>query len=296
MIAVAISFVVLVCLSLGAEFLWSRWNAWHVQLSEKQVATSNMARALAQHAENTVKVADTVLLGMVERFDTDGTGNVALARLQKFLRASAAELPALHVLLVFDADGRQLVSSHRSGVSQVNGAVREYFRYHREHPGRSSHIGQPVRSLATGDWIITVSRRLDHADGSFAGVAVASINLRHFKHFYASFDIGAQGVIMLALDDGALLVRRAQDETRNRQNIADGPVFRHYRRSARRCSPRAPTASRGCTATGMSTAIRCWSRSPCRNRKSWPTGAPTPGAAAACWCCWWPCWPCWDTA
>jgi diguanylate cyclase (GGDEF)-like protein len=229
MIAVAVSFVVLVCLSLSAEFLWSRWNAWHVQLSEKQVATSNMAHALAQHAENTVKVADTLLLGMVERIETDGTGAAALARLQKFLRAAADELPALHVLVVFDADGRQLVNSHPSGGSNVNGAAREYFRYHREHADGGPHIGQPVRGLSTGDWIITVSRRLDHADGSFAGVAVASIDLRHFKHFYDSFDIGAQGVIMLALDDGALLVRRAQDETRNRQNIADGPVFRHYR-------------------------------------------------------------------
>jgi diguanylate cyclase (GGDEF)-like protein len=229
MIAVVVTFVILGCLSLTAEFMWSLWNARNVQLREKQVATSNMARALAQHAENTVKVADTLLLGMVERIETDGTGAAELARLHKFLRASAAELPALHVLLVFDADGRQLVNSRASGVSEVNGAVREYFRYHREHAGGGPHIGQPVRGLSTGDWIITVSRRIDHVDGSFAGVAVASIDLRHFKHFYDSFDIGAQGTIFLALDDGALLVRRAQDETRNRQNIGDGPVFRHYR-------------------------------------------------------------------
>jgi diguanylate cyclase (GGDEF)-like protein len=210
MIAAAVIFVVLVCLSLTAEFVWSGWNARHAQLREKQIATSNMARALAQHAENTVKVA-------------------ALARLRKFLRASAAELPLLYGLFVFDGDGRQLVNSHASGVSKVNGTVHDYFRYHREHPGGHPHIGQPMRSPSTGDWIITVSRRIDHADGSFAGVAVASINLQRFKHFYDSFDIGVEGAIFLALDDGALLVRRAQDETTNRQNMADGPVFRQYR-------------------------------------------------------------------
>jgi diguanylate cyclase (GGDEF)-like protein len=86
-----------------------------------------------------------------------------------------------------------------------------------------------MRSLATGEWIITVSRRVDRADGSFAGVAVAAIGLQHFKDFYGSFDIGVGGTIFLALDNGALLVRRAQDETTNRQNIADGPVFREYR-------------------------------------------------------------------
>jgi len=223
----AVTFVVLVCLSLTAEFVWSRWNARDAQLSEKRTATSNMARALAQHAENSVKVADTILLGVVERLETDGTGAASLARLHKFVRA--AELPVLFGVFVFDADGRQLVNSQASGLSKVNGAVRDYFRYHREHAGGLPYIGQPTRSLSTGEWIITVSRRVDHADGGFAGVAVAAINLRHFKHFYDSFDIGVEGTIFLALDNGALLVRRARDETTNRQNIADGPVFRHYR-------------------------------------------------------------------
>jgi diguanylate cyclase (GGDEF)-like protein len=224
---VALAFVVLVCLSLTAEFVWSRWKDRDAQLREKQTATSNMARALAQHAENTVRVADTVLLGVVERLQNDGTGAAALARLGRFLHT--AELPMLYGVFVFDADGHQLVNSKASAVSKVNGAVRDYFRYHREHPGADPYIGQPVRSLSTGEWIITVSRRVDHPDGGFAGVAVAAIDLRHFKHFYNSFDIGTQGTIFLALDNGALLVRRARDETTNRQNIADGPVFRHYR-------------------------------------------------------------------
>jgi len=299
MIAAAVTFVVLVCLSLTAEFIWSRCNAHHVQLREKQVATSNMARALAQHAENTVKVADTVLLGVVERLETDGTGAASLARLHKLLRARVAGLPLLHGLFVFDGDGRQLVTSQASGISKVNGAVRDYFRYHRAHSGGQPLIGQPVRSLSTGEWIITVSRRVDHADGSFAGVAVATINLRHFKHFYDSFDVGAEGTIFLALDDGALLVRRAQDEASNRQNVADGPVFRHYRANGpvgtalltaradhieRLYSYRHVDGYPMLVAVGLSKReiLADW----------WPTA----GATAARWGCWWPRWPCWDTA
>lgn len=68
-----------------------------------------MARALAQHAGSTVRVADTVLVGVVERLENDGSGPAALARLQAFLR-----------------------------------------------------------SLTTGESIITVTRRIAHPDGSFA--------------------------------------------------------------------------------------------------------------------------------
>ena len=62
----AMVFLALVCLSFVIELAWSRWEALQVQLKEKEIATSNMTRALAQHAENTVQGADTALVGLVE--------------------------------------------------------------------------------------------------------------------------------------------------------------------------------------------------------------------------------------
>jgi diguanylate cyclase (GGDEF)-like protein len=227
--AAAVAFVGLVCLLMIAEVTWSRWHARDLQLSEKRSATSNMAHALAQHAENSVKVADTALVGMVERVQTDGAGRASLLRLQQFLTLRVAELPLLHGLFVFNADGRQLVNSQEARPHNIDASVREYFLYHRDHPGRGPHIGPPMRSSVTGDWIITVSRRIDHPAGRFAGVALATVRLQHFKQFYDSFDIGREGAIFLALDDGKLLVRRASNEASNRVNIADGPVFREYR-------------------------------------------------------------------
>jgi diguanylate cyclase (GGDEF)-like protein len=227
--AAAVAFVALVCLSLIAEVTWSRWHARTLELSEKRSTTSNMARALAQHAENTIKEADTALVGMVERVETNGTDPASLRRLQTFLMLRVAELPLLHGLFVFSEDGRQLVNSQEPRAHQIDGSAREYFAYHRTHPGRGPHIGPPLRSPVTGDWIITVSRRIDHPGGSFAGVALATVRLQHFKQFYDSFDIGREGAIFLAKDDGKLLVRRAANEATNRVNIADGPVFREYR-------------------------------------------------------------------
>jgi diguanylate cyclase (GGDEF)-like protein len=224
----AVAFVVLVCTSLIAEVGWSRWNARALQLSEKRIATSNMTRALAQHAETTVKAADTVLVGMVERMQADGRGAAYLERLQQLMMLRVAELPLLHGLFVVDEDGRQLANSQRSPVDPADRAAREYLLYHRDHPDRGPHIAPYLRSPSTGDWIMTVSRRIEHPDGSFAGVAVVTIEREHFKRFYDSFDIGRQGTIFLALDDGTLLARRASQST-NRINIADGPVFREYR-------------------------------------------------------------------
>jgi diguanylate cyclase (GGDEF)-like protein len=225
----AVAFVLLVCISLMAVEGWSRWNARAVQLQEKVISTSNMARALAEHAESSIKAADTVLVGLVERLEADGWNAAFLDRMHKFLAMRVAELPLLHGLFVFAEDGRQVINSQHTRVNNVNGAAREYFIYHRDHPDRGPHVGPPLRSPVTGDWIITVSRRINHPDGRFAGAVVATMKMEHFKRFYDSFDIGREGVILLALDDGTLLVRRAFNETTNRTNIADGPVFLEYR-------------------------------------------------------------------
>jgi diguanylate cyclase (GGDEF)-like protein len=225
----AVSFVILVCVSLIAVEGWSSWSARATHLRETQIITSNMARALAEHAENTIKAADTILVGMVERMEVDGRNPPALDRLHNFLMMRVAELPVLYGLVVYDEHGRWLAHSQKRLPSDIHSSDREHFFYHRDHPGRRPHIGPPVRSRATGDWVIPVSRRINDADGRFAGVALATIRMEHFKKFYDSFDIGHEGTIFLALDDGTLLVRRALNETTNRTNIADGPVFREYR-------------------------------------------------------------------
>src|SRR5205085_496228 len=98
----------------------------------------------------------------------------------------------LHGLFVYAADGRWVVSSLPKPM-QGNNFDREYFQYHLTHPGRALHVGMPVRSRSTGVWILPLSRRIDHPDGSFAGVVLATLDLGWFGAFYDSFDVGQTG-------------------------------------------------------------------------------------------------------
>jgi len=224
----AMVFLALVCLSFVMEVAWSRWDAFRMQLKEKEIATSNMTRALAQHAENTVQAADTVLVGLVERLESSGLHEANRPGLHKLLKRHVSELPMLQAVFLFDEHGRQFVNSQQPLPNNTDGSLREYFIFHRNNTTPDPHIAPPQRSVVTADWIIPLTRRINHPDGSFAGVAVANIRLQHFKQYYDSFDIGQQGTILLVLDNGELLVRRAPNETTNRLDIADGPLFREY--------------------------------------------------------------------
>lgn len=226
----AIWVLVLFCALLVAAQGWNALSARQSRLAEHAAATSNMARALAAQAESTIRIVDTVLAGVVERVEHDGMAPAATDRLRIHMRTMVKEVGELQGLFVYGADGSWLVTSLDLPIAG-NNADREYFRYHRDHPDRAVHVGRPVRSRSSGSWVLPVSRRVDNPDGSFAGVALGTVSVAFFAKLYDSFDVGSEGVVMLALDDGTLIYRRPFREALVGTSVRDGPVFRMVRAS-----------------------------------------------------------------
>jgi diguanylate cyclase (GGDEF)-like protein len=205
--AAATLFVILVCVIVVSITAWNAWRGYQQELNEAETATENMARALAQHADDTFRSADLTLVGIFERLDHDGTSPSALLRLHALFALLVSEQPELAGLYIFDKKGNWLVDARDVVVPSNNNANREYFIYHQNHPELSPHIGVPILSRLTHRWIIPVSRRLNDRNGQFFGVVVAAIELDHFNRFYSRYDIGRDGVILLFLNHGTQLTR-----------------------------------------------------------------------------------------
>lgn len=225
----AVFFVVLVCVLLLLLGGWERWMAREARLLAASTATSNMANALAQHADDTLRAADVTLFGIVNRLEQSGAIADGMDGLHGFFQDAVKELPQLHGLFVYDDQGRWMVHSTSKPFPDVNNADRDYFQYHRDHPDSGARIGVPIRSRSTNDWVIPLSRRIDHPDGRFAGVALATLKLSYFTDFYRTFDIGSAGTILLALDNGTMLVRLPFNDTVVGADVNHGPVMKEYR-------------------------------------------------------------------
>ena len=220
-----IAFVVVVCLTLLGLNAMRAWGERARAIGESRQDTSNLARSLAQHAEDTIRTADAVLIGLVERLEIDGSGEASLARLRPLLIEQVTSLPMLKGLTVVDETGLGLLSSV-STLQQYSFTDRDYFDFHRTHPDHGPHLGVPIRSRATGEWLIPVTRRFNHPDGSFAGIMVASLNIEFFQQFYATFDVGANSAILFALDPGTVITRLPLDGATIGQNMSDAVLFR----------------------------------------------------------------------
>jgi diguanylate cyclase (GGDEF)-like protein len=221
-------FLALVCLSLLTVEGWSSYTARKAALSEANTSTVNMARALSDHAEASIDLVDSILAGLVERYQ-HGELAEEPGRLHAYFAGMVYRTQSLQGLFLFGADGRSRLNSLAASTPALNYADREYFIYHRTHTDKSSHVGNPVRSRTSGAWVLPVSRRLDHPDGSFAGVALATVKIDFFRSFYESFAIGERGAIFLAADNGQYIVRRPYNEKLIGTDITGGPVFKLWK-------------------------------------------------------------------
>ncbi|WP_263263776.1 sensor domain-containing diguanylate cyclase [Pseudomonas sp. RIT-PI-S] len=225
-VTVALILIVIVVLSLVGLDIWQSWTSRNQALVAAQANASNLARSLAEHAGNTIEEADTVLIGMVERVQVDGTaGDEQRQRLHRLMKRLTGSLEQLQGLFIYDRDGRWLVSSNDINPPNANNADRDYFIYHRTHADPAAHLGGVIRSRSSGDLIITLSRRINDSEGRFAGVALATLKVDYFKRFYEAYALDPDGVINLALADGTVLVRRPYDEKLIGTSIAKGVIF-----------------------------------------------------------------------
>ena len=232
LIALMASVMVVICLALGGASLWLVWSSHEMRLREARVSTQNMALTLASQANTAIKIADVILDDIVERAEREGSTGLAGERLSMYLARQIRKVPAIHGLFVYDAQGVWNATS--LGRQQTgNNADRDYFIFHKNNRQSTTLISAPVRSRSTGHWIIPVSRRLAHSDGTFAGVALATLRLDSFERFYNSLDLGDTGTVFFALENGTLIYRRPFQEKLIGTNLSSGAVFTSYHKTGR---------------------------------------------------------------
>lgn len=223
-----IGFIALVCLSLISATAWQMVQSKQERTATAKIAVSNIVRAAEQQAHDTVRQADNTLRDLVERVEHDGVTGGQQARLAKLMAQDLMNVGAIQGLFIFDARGNWVVSSFSQSLAAKNNGDRAYFVYHRDNTDKSFRIGSLVKSRSTGDMVIPISRRINAADGTFAGVALATVPVAYFQAFFERMDVDDQGVIFLALNNGDLLARRPTLTALMTTNLAKGDIFARY--------------------------------------------------------------------
>lgn len=223
-----IGFILLVCFSLILATAWQMAQSSGERVDAAKITVSNIVLAAEQQARDTMLQADNTLRDLAERVAHDGSGPDQQERLAKLMARQVNNIEGVQGLFIFDAHGNWMANSFSEGLHTKNNSDRAYFVYHREHDDQSIHIGSIVESRTTGEMVIPISRRIETADGAFAGVALATVPVSYFQSFFKRMDVDDAGVIFLALDNGELLARRPTVAALMTTNLSKGEIFSRY--------------------------------------------------------------------
>jgi len=197
------------------------------ELEAARKEAENYAHAFEEHIARTIESVDSVILSVVRE----------VGRLDRpALRRELERLHDIHrdiiaVISVIDARGDLIANSPPALVISL--ADRPHFRAHVERDSGRPFLGEPLLGRVSQKWSMHVSRRVNAADGSFAGVVVASIDLDYLRRFYQSVRLGGDGFIELIGNDGIVRVRSSDGGISAGQDASGMKLFEDLRNGFR---------------------------------------------------------------
>lgn len=195
----------LVLLVVGVTLWQARQDAWE----RAENAAENLLHGVVGHIDQHMRLY-TFALDLAEGAFSDAEAALLSdGAKHRMLASIAARADYVGSMLVLDANGNILLDSGSDIPRSANFADRDYFWMQRDNPHLGLYVSQPYRSrLRGGDPSIALSRRLNNADGSFAGVILIAIRLAYIDAFFATLDMGRRGSLLLLSTDGRILTRQ----------------------------------------------------------------------------------------
>lgn len=185
----------------------------HALIGTTTHATETLAAEFEQHTQRTIKDVDRMALLVKHEFEQHNSIDLAALIREGLLGEGSAQV----VLSVADAEGNIIARNQPFRPFSI--ADREYFRLHREQDTGLLDISKPVIGRTSGLPTVLSSRRLNHRDGSFAGIVLVAVTPDYFMEFYQESDLGKQGRLELLGFDGTMRARRVGNDV---TAVADG--------------------------------------------------------------------------
>ena len=189
------------------------------------VFTDNIKSLTSLDISRTIEQYDLSLKAAAQGFADASIWTLPPKIRQKVLFDQSANASGLGSIVILDNTGRLVADSRFERPDHYDAADRDYFSVHVPKTGpRGLYISHPFKSRIHDHlWTIAISRRLENADGSFAGVVVGTLKLSYFLRLFNAVQMPTDSVITLVLGDGTILVRsRLIDIGRN---ISDSGVY-----------------------------------------------------------------------
>ncbi len=225
----ALTALVLIAICLVFAFVMA---AWHRDVGRVLGASGErVVAAVAGEVDRNIELLDFSLRGVAAQWDMPDVQSLSPRLRDLVLFENAMRALGFGTLLVLDRDGRLVGQSNGTGTLGDPFGDRDYFRVHANTSDIGLYVGKPFRSRLTDHWIVALSRRIDDADGQFAGVVMGTLDLAYLGKLYAGLGIGPDSAVTLFRTDGRVITRDPFVESDVRVWAGGGDAFTRMRSS-----------------------------------------------------------------
>jgi diguanylate cyclase (GGDEF)-like protein len=199
----------------GVLIMATMWFLGWTYLQQDQQRTEAEAY---RRSEASTQAYESYILRSLQQIDQLAefvAGNAQLTRsddsLTTLLQQALRHQPSLGSLYVTNEAGDVVAAALSKGKVTAAGSAadRLYFQVHKERRVQGLYVGQPAIGRVSRRWVIHLSRARFHADGSFAGVVVATVNPEYLVDFYNEAQFGQRGLVSVTGIDQVLRARRS---------------------------------------------------------------------------------------
>ncbi|MDP2239012.1 MAG: EAL domain-containing protein [Burkholderiales bacterium] len=182
----------------------------------------NLAIAFEQYTIRTIEGADAVVQHLIREY-AHFSGEIDLT---KWAADHTIDNKAIIGVVLADEHGNALSTAYSPNqAKQMNVADREHFRVHIERDSGRLFVGKPVVGRVSGQGVIPVTRRINKADGTFGGVAMALIEPGRFTDVLHDAKLRPLDIISLVGLDGITRARLRGTTASWGEDISNSPLF-----------------------------------------------------------------------
>lgn len=215
-----LALALILVLLIGFELWYSYWSTRQDAARNLQ----NLVFVLSEQTDRTMQSVDNALRGICDQLQEDPNLPVNDPEFRSEMRKRLGKMPFVRAFFVIGADGYITHDTDYPTTPHVSLADRPYFQIHRDDSSDETIIGHPLMSRSVNAWFVSMTRRINNPDGSFAGVAVAAVEPLYFQRFYQQLWVG-NGAISLFLKDGTLLARSPENNPATGQSFSTQEPF-----------------------------------------------------------------------
>ena len=181
----------------------------------------NLAATVDADVSRNIELYDQSLQAVVKNLGVPELADVSKPLLQLILFDRAANAAHLGPIQVFDAAGKLRLDATTLKPVAERHDQDDFFKIHRDDPHAGLFISSPMSYHGVPS--IVLSRRLQNANGGFAGVVAGSIRLSYFQELFDRLRLGDNDIIALLKRDGVLVMRRPFDAELIDRDLSTAP-------------------------------------------------------------------------